>query len=139
MSVADVCLLFLRRKSICQPYSLGLLQSSICLPYLDGMFPQSNVNNSKPYLVSRSRLSVADRTERSIANLFSAWDLLFGRLCHPVQQQQQTANSSASHNCLEWAKRLTCARAYPRCQASVNPTTIISSLNVTYNEWPVCR
>ncbi|CAL8071533.1 unnamed protein product [Calicophoron daubneyi] len=133
-------------NSYCQPYSLALNDSSACSPYLDQLI-HTSASSSGAYLVARSRLSSADRTEAAIGRLFRAWDRLLVRrqFNHSVLMDMTNTSRSINSNlsytawrCVDWAKRLTCATTYPRCKDRNIDGSVFSPPSQHFQEMPVC-
>ncbi|THD20775.1 Tyrosine-protein kinase transmembrane receptor Ror2 [Fasciola hepatica] len=131
----------------CQPYSVALNNSSACLPFLNELAE----SDPQPYLVSRSRLSFAESAERSLGELFTAWDRLLVEKQSYANNELNTSEDSVlvdfdkhavsftAWRCVDWAKRLTCALTYPRCRSIDSTSGTASRSNKFYEEHPVCR
>ncbi|VDP78204.1 unnamed protein product [Echinostoma caproni] len=130
----------------CQPYSVALNSSSTCFHFLDEL----SKLDSQPYLVSRSRLSFAENVEQALTKLFRAWDLLLIEKQSLASTQTDVTSSDSIHSeqhavsftawrCVDWAKRLTCALAYPRCRSLDSTSSASSRPNKFYEDYPICR
>ncbi|VDP99544.1 unnamed protein product [Trichobilharzia regenti] len=143
------------RQSHCQLYSSVLPKSSICYPFIENI-----ANEYKdPYLISQSRVYSSELSNQAIENLFNSWDKLFSLSSTSMYLSETNANfsdllnssntksnmtmstenlPSASWRCINWAKHLTCAMSYPRCEIH-GPDTVSQSFLVNdYIEYPVC-
>ncbi|TGZ69780.1 hypothetical protein CRM22_003542 [Opisthorchis felineus] len=129
----------------CQPYKQTLNRSSICLSYLRDV---AESFGGSPYLIARYRIYDSDQTDMALANLFGVWDQLlldkqFGP--NPITTtphgniSENLQLSFTSWRCVDWAKRLTCTLAYPRCHSLANFPLELKRPNQFYVEYPVCR